>query len=79
MAGDLVRFAREQATAGRLAGGGPRSGNMQGTWQGIGADGQGIALVEGQEVRGQLMAGRGKPVGGRCLVRVTPQGNVIQF
>lgn len=79
MAADLVRFAREQALAGRMAGGGARSGNMLGVWQGIGADGQGVAMVGGREVRGRVMSGRGKPVGGRCLVRVTPQGNVIQF
>lgn len=80
MGGDLRDYARESAMAARMAKAGPVfMPNLIGEWQGISADGQGIALVNGQEVRGVVMAGRGKPAGGRCLVRITPQGNVIQF
>lgn len=79
MAADLASFAQEQATAARLAGGSGSSGARLGTWHGIDASGQGLALVDGQEVRGRVLTGRGLPKGRRCVVRFTPQGNVIQF
>ena len=79
MVGDLAGFAREQATAARLAGGGGGGGAAIGEWKGIGADGQGVVMVGGREVRGIVMAGRAIPVGAKCLVMATDQGAVIRI